>query len=474
MEGTTTNNITTENTRSPQVQLVEMSIHEAVEWQARKTRELEEQVKDFRERFIALELQLERERRKSEALERLASRSRNTGSSPTQRGKTTPIEPSIRALIVEKVSSGEMTWAEAARNYNVSRSTVARIVAEAKRKREDQSEEQQPPPKKQRGRRPKLSGDDILEILEWIEDDNGLRLKDIRVRLAERSITVSKPTLCKYLAKMDITYKSVLSIPERWNTDTVIRQRQEFVLKLLTLSFHTKVYIDESSLNLHVRRRKGWARQGAPARLTLLPKGCSTSLIASLFPSSPGLHKFIDSTSKKPGVTGEDFIIFLNAVVNQLPSNSVLIFDNAKIHHSEAVRQFLDTLRKGRGVEVLYLPPYSPFLNPIEYAFSKIKQIVGRAEFRNKDELKAAIDKALNEITEEDIQGWTKHTQKYYGQCLLGLPFRGSPLYPEFENVTSHCVRQQVPILELSSPAPLPQLPSPASPHSLSNSSTSL
>jgi transposase len=138
-----------------------------------------------------------------------------------------------------------------------------------------------------------------------------------------------------------------------------------------------------------------------------------------------GYFKFIDSAVKKPGVTGEDFIIYLNGLVQQLPPNSLLIIDNAKIHHTDDVHRFIETLNKGRDVQVLFLPPYSPFLNPIEYAFAKIKEIVGRSEYQNKAQLKVEIEHALEQITQNDIQNWISHTHKYFGQCIVGLPFHG-------------------------------------------------
>jgi transposase len=267
---------------------------------------------------------------------------------------------------------------------------VARIVGERKKEEERNKRKasglsaDSPPLKKRRGRKPKLSGEDILELLDWIEEDSGLRIKDIRTRLAERGITISKASICKYLSKLDISYKLVLPIPDRWNADPVVKARREYVLNFIALSSHCKVFIDESSFNLHVRRRKGWSLRGEPAKLSLLPKGGNTSLIASLFPTGIGMHKFVDSCPKKPGVRSEDFIIYLNELCVQLPDKVVIIFDNAKIHHTEEVNRFLDTLKKGRGIQVLYLPPYSPFLNPIEYVFAKIKQVVGRSEFRTR------------------------------------------------------------------------------------------
>ena len=69
----------------------------------------------------------------------------------------------------------------------------------------------------------------------------------------------------------------------------------------------------------------------------------------------------------------------------------VLVLNNAKIHHAERIEDMWPQLQ-AEGVEVLFLPPYSPFLNAIEYAFNKMKTIVIAAHPDNPRTLKDAID----------------------------------------------------------------------------------
>ena len=64
---------------------------------------------------------------------------------------------------------------------------------------------------------------------------------------------------------------------------------------------------------------------------------------------------------------------------------------------------------------MLYLPPYSPHLNPIEEAFSKIKGAPRRAEARVREALVEAVGPALSSVTEEDALGFFKH-------CGYGSP----------------------------------------------------
>ena len=62
-----------------------------------------------------------------------------------------------------------------------------------------------------------------------------------------------------------------------------------------------------------------------------------------------------------------------------------------------------------RGARLLFLPPYSPDFNPIEHAFSKVKQALRRAQARTDDALRAATWAAFDAITPTDAAGWFDH-----------------------------------------------------------------
>jgi transposase len=69
------------------------------------------------------------------------------------------------------------------------------------------------------------------------------------------------------------------------------------------------------------------------------------------------------------------------------------------------VRQLIEA----RGCQVLFLPPYSPDLSPIEEAFSKIKAFLRRVGARTREALQEALEQALLTITETDASGWFRH-----------------------------------------------------------------
>jgi transposase len=79
--------------------------------------------------------------------------------------------------------------------------------------------------------------------------------------------------------------------------------------------------------------------------------------------------------------------------------------DNLSAHKGERVRELIE----GRGCELLYLPSYSPDLNPIEEAFSKIKSLLRKCEARTREVLVEAIGAAISAVTVEDARGFFEH-----------------------------------------------------------------
>ena len=78
-----------------------------------------------------------------------------------------------------------------------------------------------------------------------------------------------------------------------------------------------------------------------------------------------------------------------------------LIMDNATIHKTPEVKQ---------GFEILYLPPYSPFLKPIEEFWSKLKAGVKRNLLTTDDTLLPRIIDSAGQVSGQDCQGWIRHS----------------------------------------------------------------
>lgn len=99
----------------------------------------------------------------------------------------------------------------------------------------------------------------------------------------------------------------------------------------------------------------------------------------------------------------EVFLVYLDEVLcPKLRPGHVVVMDNLSAHKVDGVRQRLEAC----GASLLYLPPYSPDLNPIEKAWSKLKQALRAAEARTVDQLHSTVALLLPTITANDAKAW--------------------------------------------------------------------
>ncbi len=89
--------------------------------------------------------------------------------------------------------------------------------------------------------------------------------------------------------------------------------------------------------------------------------------------------------------------------------------DNLQVHKSARVKELIEDT----GASVLFLPPYSPDFSPIEEAFSKVKNILRKAQARTHEVLVEAIGRALDAISRRDALGWFEYCGYHVGDQSL-------------------------------------------------------
>jgi transposase len=108
----------------------------------------------------------------------------------------------------------------------------------------------------------------------------------------------------------------------------------------------------------------------------------------------------------------ESFGLYLREVLcPALRPGQIVVMDNLSVHKSAWARELVE----GEGAEVMLLPPYSPDLNPIEEAFSKVKGTLRKAKARTREALFEATHRALCALTPDDARG-------FFGHCGYGTP----------------------------------------------------
>jgi len=175
------------------------------------------------------------------------------------------------------------------------------------------------------------------------------------------------------------------------------------------------VFVDEMGTNTSLAPIYAWAPKGQRA-YSKVPRnrGPNTTLLASI--TTEGMGPCIAVVGSITRAAFEAYVQqFLSAA---LEPGQVVVMDNLLAHKGSRVRKLIES----SGCELLYLPPYSPDLNPIEEAFSKIKALLRRAGARTRETLVEATGRALDAVTARDARSFFEH-------CGYHLPSQ-SPLQP--------------------------------------------
>ena len=179
-----------------------------------------------------------------------------------------------------------------------------------------------------------------------------------------------------------------------------------------TLDARSLVFVDVMGTNISLPPVHGWAKKGQRARCAVARnRDKNTTLLAST--SVEGMRT---SLAVEGATTAAVFDTYVEQVLApSLRRGQVVVMDNLSAHKGARVKELIE----GRGCELLYLPPYSPDLNPIEEAFSKIKGLLRKAEALSREALPEAMGTAISALSAKDARGFFEHC----GYRTLVQPF---------------------------------------------------
>ena len=159
------------------------------------------------------------------------------------------------------------------------------------------------------------------------------------------------------------------------------------------------VFLDETGANTSMARRYGRCPKGERL-LCKEPFGDwkTVTFIAGLRCDGMTAPFVLDGP-----MTGEFFLVYIEQVlVPTLKRGDIVTMDNLPVHKVAGVREAIEKA----GAKLLYLPPYSPDFNPIEQAFSKLKNLLRSAAARTSRALRRAIKKALGAFSVEECSNY--------------------------------------------------------------------
>jgi hypothetical protein len=167
------------------------------------------------------------------------------------------------------------------------------------------------------------------------------------------------------------------------------------------------VFVDESGMHSSMDRLRSRAPKGLRA-YGKVPRnrGKNTTLIASMSLSGMGEAMCVEGATDS-----EVFEVYVehfhveHFLAPTLSEGQVVVLDKLGAHRPKRIRELIEA----RGAELVFLPSYSPDLNPIEEAFSKIKNILRKVGARTHEALLEAMSGALCEVTPWDAAGWFDH-----------------------------------------------------------------
>jgi transposase len=197
------------------------------------------------------------------------------------------------------------------------------------------------------------------------------------------------------------TQKKTLVARER-DTAAVQARRAAFLNAQAELDAQRLIFVDESGFRLGSPPRFGWAPRGKDSPGKSVEGNWKTiTMIGAI-----ALDGFRGFMTVNAGTSTDVFLAYVTQVLApQLRAGDVVIMDNLAAHKSPPV---LEAIRAA-GARPLYLPPYSPDLNPIEKTWGKLKDFVRRLPTLTRSAFDTAIAAAIDAVSLDDIRAWTAH-----------------------------------------------------------------
>lgn len=230
-------------------------------------------------------------------------------------------------------------------------------------------------------------------------------LEELCERFAQKTaVNVSVSTMQRAVQSLELSVKKKTLVASEQETQRVKDLREAHRLWSFTVDPRNLVFIDETGMHLGFTRLYGRAPIGERLYDTVSPgnRGQNISLIGGM--SIDGL---IATLSIVGSVNTDVFLFYIQEIlIPQLWVGAIVLMDNLPVHHAHKVREAIEAT----GAKLVFLPPYSPELSPIELCWSKLKQLLRSAKARTREALDQAKTQIINDcISSDDALSWFAH-----------------------------------------------------------------
>jgi len=199
----------------------------------------------------------------------------------------------------------------------------------------------------------------------------------------------------------DAKKKTLIAIEQQ--REDVAQEREEWRNIQKIIDETRLVFIDETWAKTNMTPLYGWAPIGKRV-IDQMPHGHwkTTTFIAALRHDGLTAPMVIDGA-----INGELFLAYVNQILlSTLREGDIVVLDNLSSHKVAGVKQAIESV----GARVLYLPPYSPDLNPIEQVFSKLKTMLRKFKLRTMEALWNKLGELCDVFSPNECKNYYKNS----------------------------------------------------------------
>lgn len=321
-------------------------------------------------------------------------------------------------VLVKRLYLRSVKVNEIALDSNLSTSAVYKIITDLKDN--DMNEELVANLKKRPGPKRFENMEFLQGVGQAIQHDPCYTQNGIVQRMASNNIHISQSTVSKTLKKLDLTRKRVKKVAHRTIEPDVIAQRKAYSINIRTIPVNRLCFLDETGVNLHTTARFGYSPKNTPCTsIVNSDKGKNISFLVLI-----NNNTILNYCSVEGAFNSDVFFGFILHCIDHgfIRTDNYIVMDNCRIHKNPRMLSYLAS----RNFNILFLPPYSPQLNPIEEVFSLVKSRYHqkRPKATNSTEIQINMFEVMEDINNDIsimISRYYDHMQHY-----LDLAFTGS------------------------------------------------
>ena len=247
----------------------------------------------------------------------------------------------------------------------------------------------------------KKSKKDITNIIKHIKNllhsDNYLTIDKIKKNINDKfNCTYSKSYIYNLITNdLNYSYKKVSKKIYSKNICNLIKKQKKF--KKSIKKYDNIIAIDETYIHSNNSPNYGWSIKGKPLVKFIKSNPIKYSIIMAI-----SSKKVVDYKISRSNIETNSFYDFINKLNNKY-NNKIFLMDNVRFHKAKKITNLFENSTN----KLLFIPPYSPQLNPIEEVFSHIKRNVNRT---SNDTIIESFKNSIKFIKKEHLENYYKHS----------------------------------------------------------------